>query len=262
MSQKSLGADIYDQAKEHGVLVYGDQTIHYDVIRKAATSNSARQVQIKVNPDQGVVATAPHDASAKAIQQALLKRARWIWQNLNEFAKQKDYVVARQYVSGETQFYLGKRYPLKVFIEPNQKPSVKLSKGRLNVTLSKTPQDRKSVIKPLIDNWYKQKAKSLFSQRLAALLPKTDWVKQNPSFRVLAMKKQWGSCSVKGNLMLNPHLIKAPKACIDYVILHELCHIAEHNHSENFWRLLSQIMPEYQTTKAKLDAMAELYLNE
>ena len=78
----------------------------------------------------------------------------------------------------------------------------------------------------------------------------------------MAMTKQWGSCSTKGNLMLNPHLVKAPKEYIDYVILHELCHIAEHNHSERFWRLLTQVMPNWKEVKAKLDGMAEMYLNE
>ncbi|NAZ72054.1 metal-dependent hydrolase [Vibrio cyclitrophicus] len=62
--------------------------------------------------------------------------------------------------------------------------------------------------------------------------------------------------------MLNLHLIKAPKECIDYVIFHELCHIAEHNHSDKFWRLLSSVMPNWQEVKTSLEGMAELYLNE
>ena len=65
-----------------------------------------------------------------------------------------------------------------------------------------------------------------------------------------------------GNLMLNPHLVKASKECIDYVILHELCHISEHNHSEKFWRLLTKVMPGWKEVKFKLDEMAEMYLNE
>jgi len=76
------------------------------------------------------------------------------------------------------------------------------------------------------------------------------------------MKKQWGSCSTSGNLILNPHLIKAPKTYVDYVILHELCHIKEHNHSEQFWRLLTQVMPNWKEVKAELDGMAEYYLSE
>lgn len=76
------------------------------------------------------------------------------------------------------------------------------------------------------------------------------------------MPKHWGSCSVHDNLVLNPHLVKAPKGYIDYVILHELCHIAEHNQSEHFWRLLTQVMLQWKEVKSQLDAMAELYLNE
>ncbi len=62
--------------------------------------------------------------------------------------------------------------------------------------------------------------------------------------------------------MLNPHLVKAPKECIDYVILHELCHIAEHNHSDKFWRLLTSVMPHWKEVKHRLDDMAEFYLGE
>lgn len=255
---------------ERGVFTYGNDTIHYDVIRKTKPADNAkktaRKVIIKVHPDQRVVATVPHDASDDAIQDAMRKRARWIWQSIDEFAKQKDTVLPKRYVSGETQFYLGKRYVLKIINDAEQVPNVKLSRGKLNVTIkhevSKDIDDRLVKIKPLIDKWYQHKAKAIFHERLAELLPKATWVTGIPSFRVMAMKKQWGSCSTKGNLMLNPHLVKAPKECIDYVILHELCHVAEHNHSERFWRLLTQVMPSWKEVKAKLDDMAEMYLNE
>lgn len=253
---------------ERGAFYYGNDMIHYDVIRKSQSSKVssskavARKVVIKVHPDQRVVATVPHDATDDSIQQAMLKRARWIWQNIEEFAKQKDYVLPKRYVSGETQFYLGRRYVLKVLIDSEQVSNVKLSRGKLNVTLRKDFDDRVVKVKPLIDKWYQHKAKLIFKERLAEMLHKATWVTDIPSFRVMAMKKQWGSCSTKGNLMLNPHLIKASKESIDYVILHELCHIEEHNHSEKFWRLLTQVMPNWKEVKAKLDDMAEMYLNE
>lgn len=260
---------------ERGVFTYGNDTIHYDVIRKTKPADNAkktaRKVIIKVHPDQRVVATVPHDASDDAIQDAMRKRARWIWQSIDEFAKQKDTVLPKRYVSGETQFYLGKRYVLKVIVDAEQVPNVKLSRGKLNVTIKHevstgialdSQENRLVKIKPLIDKWYQHKAKAIFHERLAELLPKATWVTGIPSFRVMAMKKQWGSCSTKGNLMLNPHLVKAPKECIDYVILHELCHVAEHNHSERFWRLLTQVITNWKEVKAKLDDMAEMYLNE
>ena len=273
---------------ENGDFYYGEDKIHYEVVRKDFTrKNSAhkkavdklesdkpltektkpRKVVIKVHPDQRVVATAPIDASDKIIHDAMMKRARWIWQSLQDFAKQKDHVLPKRYVSGETQFYLGRRYVLKVLINSEAEPSVKLSRGQLNVFL---PQINAQIdqkiqaekVKSMVDKWYQNRAKTVFSARLKALLPKASWVKDVPLYKVLIMQKQWGSCSTKGNLILNPHLVKAPKECIDYVILHELCHIAEYNHSERFWRLLTQVMPNWKEVKAKLDGMAELYLNE
>ncbi len=257
--------------QERDVLVYGEEIIHYDVIRKAAESiaddaavdgkksaKASRKVIIKVHPDQRVVATAPHDATSEAIQSAMFKRARWIWQSIKAFASQHDTVLPREYVSGESQFYLGRRYALKVIGAPNKVASVKLLRGKLEVTLRNEHANRSKQVKGLIDQWYLHHAKNIFHERLHAVLPKATWVEGLPSFRIMAMKKQWGSCS----LMLNPHLVKASKECIDYVILHELCHIAEHNHSEKFWRLLTMVVPNWKEVKAKLDDRAELYLNE
>ncbi|MGM8898649.1 MULTISPECIES: M48 family metallopeptidase [unclassified Psychrobacter] len=251
---------------ENGDFYYGDNKIHYEVVRKDAKSKP-RKVVIKVHPDSRVVATAPSDASDERIHDAIMKRARWIWQSLQDFAKQQDHVLPKRYVSGETQFYLGRRYVLKVLNNAENAPSVKLSRGKLNVILRQSANefdaDKRAIkVKRLLDHWYQDKAKLVFTERLEAVLPKASWVTSMPSFRLMTMKKQWGSCSTKGNLILNPHLIKAPKECIDYVILHELCHISEHNHSERFWRLLTQIMPNWREVKARLDGMAELYLNE
>ena len=275
MTKQAVAASIYPKesrttTNKRGVFTYGNDTIYYDVIRKTKPAENAkktvRKVIIKVHPDQRVVATVPHDASDDSIQDAIQKRARWIWQSIDEFAKQKDTVFPKRYVSGETQFYLGRRYVLKIINDAEQVPNVKLSRGKLNVTIqqdvSKDIDDRLVKIKPLIDKWYQHKAKAIFQERIAELLPKATWVTGIPSFRMMAMKKQWGSCSTKGNLMLNPHLVKASKECIDYVILHELCHITEYNHSERFWRFLTQVMPNWKEVKAKLDDMAEMYLNE
>lgn len=274
---------------DNNVFYYGEDKIHYEVVRKEFIhKNSAhkktvnksesdklltkntkpRKVVIKVHPDQRVVATVPIDASDEVIHDAMMKRARWIWQSLQDFAKQKDHVLPKRYVSGETQFYLGRRYVLKVVVvDSEQTAGVKLWRGKLQVIVPQSDNDigfeaRATKVKSLLDKWYKERADVIFAERLDAVLPKASWVTDTPSFRLIAMKKQWGSCSTKGSVNLNPHLVKAPKECIDYVILHELCHIAEHNHSERFWRLLTQVMPNWKEVKARLDGMAELYLNE
>ncbi|WP_042149534.1 MULTISPECIES: M48 family metallopeptidase [unclassified Pseudoalteromonas] len=259
-------SEIQKTTQEQGVFVYGEEVINYDIIRRIADDNSSkpkpRKILIKVHPDQRVVATVPHNATTEVIQEAMIKRARWIWESIVEFESQHEYVMPRQYVSGETQFYLGRRYVLKVIIDGEHASNVKLHRGKLTVKLKQEKDDRVSQVKTLLEKWYTRKANAIFHDRLHEMLTKATWVEGLPSFRIMVMKKQWGSCSAKGSLMLNPHLIKAPKECIDYVILHELCHIAEHNHSDRFWRLLTQVMPNWKEVKAKLDDMAELYLNE
>lgn len=255
VSEKECSAEEYS-------FIYGDEAITYEVVRKPHPKDKKRKITIKVHPNCEVAVTAPEDADREDIHDAVMKRARWIYDGLKAFRTHLKFVQAKRYVSGEMQFYLGRRYVLKVIEDQTSISQVKMSRGKLLVTLTRFNDDKALLVRNLVNRWYLSHAERVFHERLAALLPQTTWVKGIPGFRVLAMQKQWGSCSVKGNLMLNPHLIKAPKECIDYVILHELCHIAEHNHSERFWRLLTSVMPHWQEVKSRLDGMAELYLSE
>jgi predicted metal-dependent hydrolase len=259
-------SEIRKTTQEQGVFAYGEELIRYDIIRRCnAVSNEkpkTRKILIKVHPDLRVVATVPNDVTDSSIQEAMSKRARWIWKNIRNFSAQQEYVMPRKYVSGETQFYLGRRYMLKVVVLPGDVSGVKLLAGKLVVTLTSEKNKQAKQIKALLDFWYLQKAQQIFDERLQAMLVKSTWINKPPTYRIMEMKKQWGSCSSKGTLMLNPHLVKASKECIDYVLLHELCHVAEHNHSVKFWRLLTQVMPNWKEVKSKLDDMAELYLNE
>lgn len=234
---------------------YGEDNIIFTrIIRK---SNIGR-ILIKIYPDCRVVVHSPVDASDEDVLYAVKKRAAWIWHQQQKFKKQLTDIIPRRYVSGESHYYLGKQYLLKVFVEPSCQ-TIKLLRGRLEITVkNKMPED----VRAALCNWYKQRAYDVFNRRLDILLTQTLWVSQKPAIRLLTMQKQWGSCSTKGKLTLNPHLVKAPKECIDYVLLHELCHLVEYNHSERFYRLLKQIMPNWESIKFKLDSMAEILLND
>jgi hypothetical protein len=259
----SIAADIKPMRHEKGKFLYGDCLINYDVIRRAPANDAqAKKVVIKVHPDLRVVAIAPECASSEDIYDAMVKRARWIYDSVDEFSKLKDHVLPRTYTSGEVQFYLGRRYVLKVNPDTEEMTSVKLERGKLFVSLSKRREKKPDVIRSVVNNWYNEKAKAIFTERLNIIWPKATWVKDKPKLQLRTMRKQWGSCSSQGTILLNPHLVKAPKECIDYVILHEMCHIAEHNHSERFWRLLTQVMPNWKSVKNRLDSMSEMYLND
>lgn len=229
---------------------YGDELIKFNRI---ANQRVGEKVLIKVYPNCRVVVSAPEHAENDVVLSAVKKRSRWIYEQLRDFRKQLEHITPRKYVSGESHFYLGKQYLLKVIVAPEQAQGVKLLRGKLEVSVrSKNAQK----VRELLTEWYKSKAKEVFSKRLDSMLDQALWVTERPPLRVFTMQTQWGSCSPQHRLTINPYLVKAPRECIDYVILHELCHIAEHNHSERFYRLMSQVMPDWQNTKIRLDEMA------
>jgi len=229
---------------------YGDELISFERQQRLQATG---KVLIKVLPDCQVIALAPEQASDEEVLVAVKKRGRWIYEQLRDFRKQLEFATPRQYISGESYYYLGKQYQLKVLESSTQKQSVKLLRGKLEVSV-KAKNSHK--VKELLAEWYKERAKDTFNKRLDAILDQALWVNERPPIRILTMQTQWGSCSPNGRLTLNPHLVKAPRECIDYVILHELCHIAEHNHSERFYRLMNQVMPNWEKTKTHLDGMA------
>lgn len=237
--------------------VYGEEAIPYRVLW--SPDQAAEKVKIKVYPNAEVLVNAPAQTSPEQIHQAVMKRARWIWQSVTNFQQSRADVIDKHYQSGDMMFYLGRRYLLKV-MQTDDKPKVKLNQGQLQVCLPDGEPQRQQQVERLVNRWYRQQAERVFHERIDALMIQADWVTEVPPFKILSMQKQWGSCSIKGCLMLNPHLIKAAKPCIDYVILHELCHLAEYNHSERFWKLLTLVMPNWKVHKARLDGMAELYL--
>lgn len=239
--------------KEQGQVLsfrYGDEHISFEHVRR---SHATDKLLIKVFPDCRVVVAAPDDADKDAVLKAVKKRGRWIYQQLREFRKQLAYVTQRQYISGESHYYLGRQYLLKVIVAPNDVQEVKLLRGKLEVSVRSRNTEK---VQQLLADWYKARAKETFAKRLDAMLEQALWVTDPPSLRILKMQTQWGSCSPNGRITLNPHLVKAPRSCIDYVILHELCHLAEHNHSERFYRLMNQVMPNWEKTKERLDALA------
>lgn len=229
---------------------YGDEQITFERVQRPLATG---KVLIKVHPDCRVVVSAPEGASDDEVLSAVKKRGRWIHKQLQDFRKQREYTIPRQYISGETHYYLGKQYLLKVIEAPDQIQCVKLLRGKLEITARSKSMEK---VRGLLADWYKSRAKETFAKRLDAMLEQVLWVTERPPLRILAMQTQWGSCSSNHRITLNPHLVKAPRECIDYVILHELCHITEHNHSERFYRLMNQVMPHWEGIKARLDVMA------
>lgn len=223
---------------------WGQQTIPYQVRFLASRTT----LSIEVHPDSSVWVRAPAGCSESVIRERMQRRAAWISRQLAEFEQYKPRMPARQYVSGETHLYLGRQYRLKVVRADAQE--VKLQRGQIVVSCT-APSDP-DVIKRLLQAWYLQRARQTYDEVLQVALDRFKSV-QPPRVIVRVMRSRWGSLSEAGTMTLNSRLIQAPRACIEYVIVHELCHVGHRDHDARFFKRLAQVMPDWQKRKLRLE---------
>lgn len=224
---------------------YGSKTINYNIVY-----SDRETLGITVTPDKQVLIRSPFNASRNKINSIIQKRLNWISNKLSYFESLPPLAPERKYISGETHYFLGKQYRLKVIKSPWE--IVKLKGAYIQVFTMHGNNER--IAKILLDNWYLEKAKIRFENILNSWLPKFQKYRiTKPNVIIKKLKKRWGSCSVKGNIILNSDLIKTSIPCINYVIVHELCHLVYRNHDGNYYKLLSSLMPEWKKIKLNID---------
>ncbi len=226
---------------------YGSTTVYYHL------SFAARKtLAIEVHPDLQVTVRAPEGSDLEAIRQKVKKRVPWILRQQRQFESYLPKLPPRQYVSGETHRYLGRQYRLKVSEGDNE--GVKLSRGYFFITMpDKNDTER---VKTLLTDWYRRQAEQIFKDRLDLCLAKVRFLQlDTPELEIRQMTARWGSCTAEGKILLNLRLIQVPKEYIDYVVMHELCHLKEHNHSPRFYELLNRVMPDWRTKREQLNAL-------
>ena len=236
-------------------IAYGDEVIAFSLRRQP--SRTLQRVAIHVEPDARVLVDAPDTAALADVMTAVKKRARWINQHVEAARARLAHVLPREYVSGESLHYLGRRYRLKVVIDVGVRAEARMRGAFITVT---TPRNAPTTIKTILDAWYRRRAREVFAERLPMIVGPLQWVHELPPTRLLFMRRQWGSCSPSGCITLNPCLVRAPREAIDYVLLHEVCHLKHHNHSRAFYSTLDRHMPDWRKVKERLDERAEEYL--
>lgn len=208
-----------------------------------------RSLGITVTPEMAVLVKAPAGTPIQVVREKVYKRAPWIIRQQSFFLSFQPRTTERKYVSGETHLYLGRQYRLQVHI--GKEETVKLKGGFIQVTASsgkRTPE--------VMQRWYKEQAKAKFHAIASPLIQRFKSYHVEPSSIVLReMSTRWGSCTPKGKIILNPELIKAPKACIEYVIIHELCHLVHHDHTQKFLDLQTRGMKDWEKWKMKLERL-------
>lgn len=223
---------------------FGSRKIDYQL-----KFSDRKSLGITVTPEAQVLVNAPLDATQEKIQEKILKRAPWILKQQSYFLSFQPRVTEKLYISGETHLYLGRQYQLK--IEDSNEEKVKLSGGFLIVLTTE-----KSKVKALVTQWYLSHARIQFEKIAKPLVDRFQLQYRAPdSLIVRNMPLRWGSCTPKGKILLNPELIKAPKGCIEYVIVHELCHLVHQDHSQAFFQLQARYMPNFEKWKEKLERL-------
>lgn len=229
------------------ILHFGTRQIMYRLHRMVR-----KRLRIVVSPELCIDVYAPCDAEEDRIVEALRKKSPWITRTLDKMAAYHPLPSPTRYTDGETIVYLGRQYRLKV--ESGLPQPTKLIGRYLQVQV----RDRMNApaVKGAIDSWFRQRAHEIFKRYLLKCLEVVSrHGVEEPVFVVRTMQRRWGSCSPKGRITLNSKLVQVPVHCIEYVIMHELCHLRYHNHSKSFYALLGRCMPDWKMRREILASL-------
>lgn len=225
------------------------QTHRIEDIEFKVVYSGRRSIGISVLPDSSVIVRVPYLTSFKAITRIVTDKYGWIIKHRDNYRKLDNSSLNRSYTSEELHLFRGNRSILQV--EKSVKPYVRFNDNTIELGTLKT--DDSDVIKRLLYKGYKDEALILFPE----LLQKVVREHQNQMFKpagliIRTMKRRWGSCSNKGVITLSTELIKLSDLYIEYVIAHELCHLKHHNHGAHYYKLLSEVFPEWKAVRKEL----------
>ncbi|MFA5829897.1 MAG: SprT family zinc-dependent metalloprotease [Candidatus Gracilibacteria bacterium] len=208
-----------------------------------------KTVALTVQPSLNIILKCPFGYDAAKIERFLKRKWLWLEKQVQYFRKYRKDTSKKEYVSGESFLYLGRQY--KLLIKAGKSPEVRLEKGKITVFTKQISQDR-TANKKLLDKWFEERTKSVLTLRFKEMIRKFnyDFV---PHLTTRKMPKRWGSYLSSKKIILNPLLIRASKDCIDYVIVHELCHMKYKHHDKNFFKLQESIIPNWKGVKEKLE---------
>ncbi len=218
--------------------------IQYEIIRSARR----KTVVIEVHRDQSVKVRAPLKVSEREIERLIRQKSQWINHQQLRQASLPQRETPPGFEDGSVHYYLGQEYYLR------WTPGLFRS-ALMGEELCIPFPDRKSEAhaEHYVNHWYRQQARKLFTDRVDHwLLQMEHWNVPPPELKLRFMKRYWGSCSSKGVITLNVHLLKVPMHLLDYVITHELSHLKEMNHSPAFYTWQASLMPDWKQHREEL----------
>jgi len=222
------------------------ESLNYKII-----FSNRRSISIILHPVKGITVRAPYRTSLKTIEKFVFQKAGWIQKTLDKYKSAKNLNEDKRFANGEKIILMGREYELKV--TPYVQDHISLNDNIIEIGISN--ENDPHLIRSKLNRWYMNKAREIIPGRIIEIINKYDEYAFVPTaIRIRKMKSRWGSCNSKGRVTINSELVKVNAALIDYVIIHELCHLKFHNHGSEFYRMLQSLVPDYKALRKELRA--------
>lgn len=238
------------QPAPEGRVHHAGQGIAYRVV--VASDSRRRRAAIRVRPGGAVEVHLPRVHGHVDVPELVARHAGWILRKQAELGNLPAAPEGTACASGEMHWFLGERHCLQVVRDPRRHVGLDAGSGRLQVLM---PVPTPARVRQALEAWETAQARRVFSQLVAEKVGVLPWLSAMPPLKLRRMRARWGSCSARGGILLNTHLVKAPVELIDYVVMHELCHLVEHNHSPRYYALLSRHVPDWKEKRRRLNRL-------
>lgn len=205
-------------------------------------SRRAKTVRLAVSAERGLEVIVPENYPIDQVEFLLRRKEKWILEKIRALEDNVQKVKFGDNLS--VLRYLGQEYPVVTLYDAGSPIRVVLEQGKAMVTLT---EERPELLKEVLEAWYRWAARELFTRRVEFYAEKMG-VSYEKIF-IKKLKSRWGSCSVRKNLNFNLCVVMAPLEVIDYIVIHELAHLKEMNHSRQFWGIVETYCPEFQKHK-------------
>jgi predicted metal-dependent hydrolase len=227
------------------------QDLHYTLKQGHIT----RYIRLEIWPDIGLVVIVPHKYDIDYVNEFIRSKKAWIFKKLQQQVEKQQIDIDRELVNNDIILFLGNKITVNLTSLKNRDGRVYLEDNRLFVN----PHYTEKTVNILVEEWYRFQAKLLLQEKAE------EWSRiigvEYKELNIRAQKTRWGSASRKKIISFNWKLLKAPEPIIDYVVIHELAHLKEMNHSVRFWDMVSQYHPQYKQSRLWLRKNQDLLVS-
>jgi predicted metal-dependent hydrolase len=226
------------------IVIGGSRLIEYQVFY-----SRRRSISITISPLSGVIVRAPERTPARRINDLLLAKSGWILKHIDKHKESINIDNDKLFQNEGYVFYRGQK--VNIILNASESVNVKMAGDSLVISL-KNVSDKEKAFR-IFEKWFREQAVLIAERKLRELLDRlSPYNFEVSGFVVKSLKRRWGSCTSKGKITISSELIKLEDVYLEYVMIHELCHLRHHNHGKEFYRLLTELFPGWKLRRAEL----------